>query len=156
MKYLIMLTIVIGLALSDFLTGIIKAYKNHDLSSTKMREGGLNKIGEIIVMATVCGLEIGINLLGKYYQAEAAESDNVIVQRLAGIAGAVAAGGVFVYIVIMELISMLENYAETNKDAVWARRLIKRLRVFASKTVDDPADDLDEGELPQADDGEGE
>ncbi len=118
MQYIIMLIIVIGLALSDFITGFIKAYIKNEVNSSKMRKGGVNKIGEIVVMATVCGLEIGVRALGRYYNAE----------TLAKIAGAVAAVGVFGYIALMELVSILENYAETNKDAVWVRRLLKRLK----------------------------
>ena len=118
MQYIIMLIIVIGLALSDFITGFIKAYIKNEVNSSKMRKGGVNKIGEIVVMATVCGLEIGVRALGSYYNAE----------NLAKIAGAVAAVGVFGYIVLMELVSILENYAETNKDAVWVRKLLKRLK----------------------------
>ena len=118
MQYIIMLIIVIGLALSDFITGFIKAYVKNEVNSSKMRKGGINKIGEIVVMATVCGLEIGVRALGRYYNAE----------TLAKIAGAVAAVGVFGYIALMELVSILENYAETNKDAVWVRKLLKRLK----------------------------
>lgn len=120
MKYIIMLVIVLGLAIVDFLTGIFKAYLKNDLSSAKMRKGGLNKITEIVVMGTACGLEIGIRLLGRYYQSA----------ELAGIAGAVAAGAVFTYIVLMELISILENYGEISPDAVWVRRIMKKLRSF--------------------------
>lgn len=121
MKYVIMLSIVIGLAASDFVTGIIKAYIAHDLSSQKMRTGGLNKICEILVMGVACGLEIGIDLLGHYYEQAA---------DLAAISGTVAAGLVFGYIVIMELISILENYGEISPDAVWVRAIIKKLRSF--------------------------
>lgn len=120
MKYIIMLTIVIGLAVVDFATGIIKAYVMHDISSQKMRTGGLNKITEIVVMATACGLEIGIGMLGKYYQSA----------ELASIAGTVAAGAVFTYIVLMELISILENYGEISPDAKWVSKIIKKLRDF--------------------------
>lgn len=69
MKYIIMILIIIGLALADYVTGFIKAYCNDDICSSKMRKGGLNKIGEIVVMVTACGLDIGIHELGKYYQA---------------------------------------------------------------------------------------
>ena len=120
MKYIIMITIVIGLAAADFLTGIIKAYIAHDLSSQKMRTGGLNKVCEILVMAVASGLEIGIELLGHYYQAA----------DLAAVSGTVAAGLVFGYIVIMELISILENYGAISPDAVWVRRMIRKLRSF--------------------------
>lgn len=127
MKYIIMITIVIGLAAADFVTGIIKAYIKHDLSSAKMRAGGLNKLAEIIVMAVACGLEIGIQMLGDYYQSADA----------AAISGAVAAGLVFAYIVIMELISILENYGEISPDAVWVRSIIKKLRSFQQKEGND-------------------
>lgn len=126
MKYIIMLAIVIGLALADFITGLIKAAIKRDISSQKMRVGGLHKIMEILVMATACGLEIGIAELGKYYQAP----------QLAEIAGAFAAGAVFAYIVAMEIISILENYAEANPEAKWAAGIIRKLRVFQSKEDD--------------------
>lgn len=118
MQYIIMLTIVLGMAVTDFLTGIIKGYVNNDLSSAKMRKGGLNKIAEILVMACSCGLEIGIKKLGNYYSAES----------LAKITGAVTAVLVFGYIVIMEIISILENYAEINREARWVRSLLSRLK----------------------------
>ncbi|MCQ2408522.1 MAG: phage holin family protein [Oscillospiraceae bacterium] len=120
MKYVIMIAVVIGLAAADFVTGIIKAYVQHDISSAKMRAGGLNKLSEVIVMTAVCGLEIGIRLLGGYYQSPDAAS----------LSGSVAAGLVFVYIVIMELISILENYGAISPDAVWVRRLTEKLRSF--------------------------
>lgn len=126
MKYIIMLAIAVGLALADFVTGIIKAAINHDISSQKMRVGGLHKIMELLVMTTACGLEIGIRELGKYYQAP----------QLAEIAGAFAAGAVFAYIVAMEIISILENYAEANPEAKWAAGIIKKLRVFQQKETE--------------------
>lgn len=127
MQYIIMLTIVLGLALSDFITGIIKGYVTGTLSSSKMRRGGLNKIGEIIVMATTCGLEIGIKALGHYYSAA----------ELAGVTGTVTAVLVFGYIVIMELISILENYAEINPDSAgWIGKLLKKLKNIDEKEED--------------------
>ena len=119
MQYIIMITIVLGLALSDFVTGIIKGYVTGQLSSAKMRRGGLNKVCELVVMSTACGLEVGIRALGEYYSSDV----------LATITGAVTAIAVFVYIVIMELISILENYAEIDpQSAGWIRKLLKRLK----------------------------
>lgn len=118
MQYIIMLAIVLGLALSDFVTGIIKGYVTGQLSSSKMRRGGVNKLAELVVMATACGLEIGIQQLGRYYESDV----------LASITGTVAAVLVFGYIVIMELISILENYAEINSEAAWVVKLLKRLK----------------------------
>lgn len=113
-----MLLIVVGLALADFLTGFIKAYCLGSLKSAKMRKGGLNKIGEVIVMATVCGLDIGIGQLGRYAGGG----------QLAGITGLVTSTAVFGYIVIMEIISILENFAEINPQAKWIAKFLKRLK----------------------------
>ncbi len=97
MKYMIMLLIVLLLAASDFLTGLMKAYVKGDISSGAMRRGGINKLGELTVMLTACGLEIGIRILGQYYNSAI----------LAAVAGTAAAGMVFLYIVSMELVSLL-------------------------------------------------
>lgn len=119
MQYIIMITIVLGLASADFVTGLIKAYISGDLNSTKMRKGGLNKITELIVMTVSCGLEIGIKYLGNYYDS----------QTLANITGSVTAIIVFGYITIMEVISIFENYAEINPDtAAWIKKILEKLR----------------------------
>ena len=120
MQYIIMLMIIIGLAAADYLTGIIKAYCKNEICSRKMRKGGLNKLGEIIVMTAACGLDIGINALGKYYEAA----------ELSAIAGKITAVVVFIYITIMEVVSLFENYAEINPDAQWALKIIRRLKNF--------------------------
>ncbi len=122
MRYIIMIAIVTGLAISDFVLGIIKGYVTRTPSSKIMRKGGLNKLSEIIIMTTVCGLEIGIIALGKYYGDKAS--------GIASILGVVTAGGVFFYIVLMELLSMLENYSIINPKAKWPKRFIKRLKIM--------------------------
>ena len=120
MQYIIMIAVVIGLAAADFLTGIIKGYVTNSLSSAIMRKGGLNKLAEIIIMTSVCGLEIGIKMLGRYYGENVAEYAEIL--------GVVTAIGTFGYIVLMELLSMLENYVEINPDATWAKKIIKKLK----------------------------
>lgn len=120
MKYIIMLIIIIGLALADYITGIIKAYCTNSLSSSKMRKGGLNKLSEIIVMTVSCGLDIGIKMLGNYYESP----------EISAVAGTLTASLVFAYIVIMEIVSIFENYAEINPDAQWTLKIIKRLKDF--------------------------
>lgn len=127
MQYIIMLLIVIGLAIADYLTGIIKAYCKNDICSSKMRKGGLNKLGEIIIMLTACGLDIGIHALGKYYQAV----------ELSDIAGAVTAVMVFTYITVMEIVSIFENYAEINPEAKWALKFIRKLKLFKEEEKSD-------------------
>lgn len=120
MQYVIMMIIVAWLAIADFITGMIKAYVTGTLSSSKMRKGGVNKVGELIVMTTACGLEAGIKALGKFYDTS---------QELATLTGTVTAALVFSYIVIMEVISILENYAEINPNSAgWITKLLKRLK----------------------------
>ena len=131
MKYIIMITIVVGLALADFVTGIIKAYIRNDVSSKMMRTGGLHKVMEIVVMLVAIGLEIGIGMLGQYYDEP----------RLAEVTGIFASGAVFTYIVCMEIVSILENYLETNPDAKWAAGILKKLRVFQQQNEKEDKDD---------------
>lgn len=120
MQYVIMMIIVAWLAIADFVTGIIKAYVTGTLNSTKMRKGGVNKVGELIVMTTGCGLEAGIKALGKFYDTS---------QELAALTGTVTAALIFSYIVVMEVISILENYAEINPDSAgWITKLLKKLK----------------------------
>lgn len=120
MQYVIMLVIVAWLAIADFITGMIKAYVTGTLNSSKMRKGGVNKVGELVVMTTGCGLEAGIKALGKYYDTST---------QLASFAGTAIALLVFSYILVMEAISILENYAEINPDAAgWITKLLKRLK----------------------------
>ena len=123
MQYIVMLLIVIGLAASDFITGFCKAYVLDMISSAKMRKGGVNKFCEIIVMTTAIGITIGFDYLGQYYDSS----------KLTDIAGAVTAVSVFGYIVVMEIISILENYAAVNPDARWIRPILKRLKSIENK-----------------------
>ena len=136
MKYIIMLLIVVGAALTDFLTGYIKAYGQGTVNSRKMRIGGLNKVCEICIMGASIGLNIGLDQLGRYYQS----------QQLTDIAGAVTAGGVFVYILLMEIVSVLENLAEIFPDAAWIGRLIRRFRLIGSDKNDKNNDKNDDKE----------
>lgn len=130
MKYIIMLLIVVGAALTDFLTGYIKAYNKGEVNSRKMRIGGLNKVCEVFVMGSAIGLNIGLEKLGNYYNQP----------QLAEISGAVTAFGVFFYITLMEIVSVLENLAEIFPDAAWIGRLIKRLRLMDNDKNDDKND----------------
>ncbi|MDE5885122.1 MAG: phage holin family protein [Oscillospiraceae bacterium] len=120
MQYIIMIFIITGLAVVDYLTGIIKAYCKNAISSRNMRIGGLHKLSEILIMTALCGLDLGINVLGNYYD----------VNEFSMITGAVTAFCVFAYIVIMEMISIFENYAEINPEAQWGLRVVKRFKNF--------------------------
>lgn len=120
MQYIIMFLIVLGLAFADFVTGYIKARCKDEVSSKALRIGGLHKISELTIMLAAIGLNIGLDKLGGYY------SDT----RLTSLAGVFTALTVFIYIVVMELISIVENFAEITPEAAWARKIIERLRKY--------------------------
>lgn len=126
MKYIIMFMIVLGLAGADFVTGYIKARCADKVSSKALRIGGLHKAAELVIMATAIGLTVGLDMLGRYY------TDT----RLTDLAGFVTALGVFCYIVIMELVSILENFAEITPEAKWAKKIIRRLKNYESDRSD--------------------
>ena len=119
MKYIIMILIVVGLAVADFVTGWIKAYIKGNVRSSKMRKGGLNKLAEIVIMGVAIGSEIGFEKLGHYYGHD----------DLAGIAGTVTALAVFSYIFVMEIVSILENYGEINPQANWINKIVAKFGV---------------------------
>lgn len=134
MKYLVMMLLILMLALSDIITGFIKGYVTDRPRSQKMRIGGLHKIAEIVVMATAVGLEIGIETLGVYYD----------VSQFAGIVGNTTAFSVFTFIAIMEIVSILENYAEINPDAAWVRLVLKKIKRNQAKEVETDAKHSDD------------
>lgn len=127
MQYIIMFIIVVGLTLSDILTGWIKAHVSSDYHSGTMRKGLYRKFAEWLVMGTSIGLEIGLTLLGNYYQSK----------ELANFAGAITAISVFIYISVMEVISIFENFGEINPEMSWIKPILKRLRKCTDSNKDD-------------------
>lgn len=130
MQYIIMLAIVLGLAIVDFVFGFLKGYVKKNISSQKMRQGGVNKLCEVIIMLTACGLEIGIQALGRYYASGSLE----IFTKIMGVLAALAVCG---YITVMEIVSILENYAEINPNAKWVQRALKFLKVVENDDKED-------------------
>jgi phage-related holin len=133
MKYIIMFLIVVGLAGVDFITGLIKAIVNDNIISAKMKKGGLAKVAEIIVMVAVIGLDIGLEMIGEYYQNP----------KLTAFAGSITAIIVFTYITIMEVISVLENYAAINPEAAWVGKITKKLKNIEYLEGKDDSDEED-------------
>ena len=127
MQYLIMFLIIVGLSLSDILTGWIKAHVTNDYKSLIMRKGLYRKAAEWLIMATASGLEIGLKLIGQYYHSE----------QLANFAGAVTAVSIFVYISVMEVISILENFGEINPEMAWVKPFLKKLGKFSNNDKKD-------------------
>lgn len=89
------LIIVLGLIVLDFVTGILKAVKTSSFSSTKMREGIYNKVGEILTMIVMYALEYAMPIIG-------INVDLPLVKVMT------------VYICIMEIGSLFENLGAIN------------------------------------------
>lgn len=81
----------LGFIAGDYLSGVIKAIKNKDLDSTKMRLGLWHKAGFIGAMALGYGCQLAVNydLLPSTFNAVFA--------------------GVCVYVIVTEAISIFEN-----------------------------------------------
>jgi len=87
MQYIIMLTIVIGLALADIVTGWIQASINNCWKSDIMRAGLYRKSGELLIVVLGFVAEQAVPVIGQYKLAT----------------------WISLYICIMEAISVLEN-----------------------------------------------
>ena len=81
----------LGFIVADYLSGVIKAIKNKELDSTKMRLGLWNKVGFIGAMVLGYGCQLAVNY------ALLPTSFNAVF------------GGVCVYVIATEAISIFEN-----------------------------------------------
>lgn len=84
-----------GFILFDIITGILKAIKNNKLNSTKLREGLIHKVSEVICIAGAYALPFGLQYLEVDFKLP-------------------VLGVVAVYICLMEAISAIENLCEVN------------------------------------------
>lgn len=89
--------VVAGAILGDIVTGLLKAWHDKKIDSTILREGLFHKAGEVLLM----GLSIG----GEY-AAEVADLGFTI--PLSTFVGS--------YIILMELVSILENIIDINPE----------------------------------------
>lgn len=96
-----------ALILLDIATGIMKAVYEGQFSSRGLRQGGLRKLSELVLVFLGVGLEYAQTAWGIETPFPATP-----------IIGA--------YIVIMEIVSILENVGAMNKDLQWLIDSIKR------------------------------
>lgn len=88
----------------DYLTGIIKAAKDHDISSTRMREGLYHKSAFVLTMAL----------------AEIIEHGQSVIDLGFTVPIVVPAG---VYITLTEIASIIENLGQINPELQGSRLL---------------------------------
>lgn len=118
MQYIIMFTMVVMASIADIITGILKAHITNSYDSTIMKKGLYSKVINWSVMASCIGFEIGMTFLGSYYDC----------REMADFAGTIAAVTVFGLLMLMEFISIFENFALANPDSPLAKIIGRRLR----------------------------
>lgn len=132
MQYIVMFMLCVIASIADVLTGICKAYATTGYDSTIMRKGLYGKAVNLTVMAFAIAVEIGLELLGNYYQQE----------QLAKWTGAITAVFVFALIVLMESISIAENFAQANPKSPLSKVLAKKLKKIG-KDVEKSVESVD-------------
>lgn len=99
------------LLLMDIVTGGAQALMNHTFSSSKMREGLMHKAMELVIITLAFVLELaGTHIAGLPFSG-------------------VTVVAVCVYVIVMEVGSILENVAEVNPEL----RDSPLLKLFATK-----------------------
>ena len=121
MQYIIMFALVVMASVADIVTGILKAHITSSYDSTVMKKGLYSKVLNWFVMAAVIGAEIGMTWLGQYYDC----------REMAAFAGTAAAATVFGLLMLMEFISIFDNFAIANPQSPLAKLIGKRLRKIA-------------------------
>lgn len=91
------IVLALSLILFDIVTGLLKAIKNHNLDSTRLREGLYHKLAECL--ALVCP---GLLYYGALYAH--IEIPFPMIEAVGG------------YICVMEVLSAIENICEVNPD----------------------------------------
>lgn len=117
MQYIIMFTMVVMASIVDIVTGILKAHVTNSYNSTIMKKGLYSKVLNWFVMGFSIGTEFGLEMLGKYYDCK----------DLASFAGMIAAATVFGLLMLMEAISIFENFAIANPESPLSKIVGKRL-----------------------------
>jgi phage-related holin len=131
MQYIIMLLLVVVAAVTDVLTGLLKARITTGYNSTTMRKGLYCKAINIFVMIFFIAVEIGMEWLGKYYGHE----------DLGKLVGGISALFAFTVIVLMESISIAENFAAANPKSPLAKVLASHLQKVGKQIEESEKED---------------
>jgi len=135
MQYIIMFMMVVMASLVDIVTGIFKAHITNSYNSTIMKKGLYSKALNWFVMGFSIGTEFGLELLGNYYDCK----------ELAILTGTIAAATVFGLLMLMEAISIFENFAIANPDSPLSKIIGKRLEKIQNEIAE--KEDKDNGNI---------
>lgn len=107
---MIKIAIVLAFVVLDFVSGMIKAFKNKDFDSSIMRDGLVNKMGELLIL-----------ILAELAEKALPYFDISI--------GKPIFNGICTYIILMEIGSVIENVGNINKAIVPAkiRKFFKKI-----------------------------
>ena len=97
----------------DWLTGLANAWAKHEVISSKMRTGGVKKLGELVVLGLGLLFMVGMHMPQS-------------IERF-----------ISLYIIVMELVSIAENLADMGVELPFG--IDKRLKRVAKKMTEDPA-----------------
>ena len=118
MPYIIMFALTVIAAMADVVTGLLKAKATTGYDSTIMRKGLYRKALNLCVMLFAIAVEVGLEMLGKYYEHP----------DLARVVGGITAGFVFAVVMLMESISVFENFAIANPNSPLAQIAATKLK----------------------------
>lgn len=94
--------VVLACIFLDVVSGLVKALKNGEFSSSRMRKGLYNKVAVIIVLLLAWAAQIGFDMMILPQEYESLQTVLSIVFPAVG-----------VYLILMEAGSVLENAGET-------------------------------------------
>lgn len=133
MQYIIMFMLCVVAAIADVITGMCKAYATTGYDSTTMRKGLYCKAINLVVMAFFIAVDIGLEWLGTYYNQK----------QIADWTGGISVAFAFAVIMLMEAISIAENFAAANPKSPLAKVLAKHLKKIG-KQITEKEDHQDE------------
>lgn len=125
MQYIIMFALCVAAAMADVITGLFKARITVGYDSTIMRKGLYSKAVNLIVMMFFIAVDIGLELLGRYYEHP----------EIAKWVGGITAGFVCAIIILMEMVSIAENFAECNPKSPIAKAFSKKLKKIQDDVI---------------------
>lgn len=93
------LTLIMVAIVADYVTGVVKACFKHDYKTCVMREGLYHKVAEVAAVGVMFYLEMGLPMIG-------IAIDFPFISFIT------------LYIIVMELSSIIENIGEINPDLI--------------------------------------
>lgn len=128
--------VVVIMIVLDIIFGLLKAWKNNDIQSEKMREGLWHKAGYCGLIALAIIYEIATQYLNI---ESASQSLGITIPEFPAVTA------ICVYVVVSEAISIVENLCELNPDIA----KLPGLNSLALNQITETADDTQDNEVEE-------